>query len=156
MTAKDSADEVLGDISAAGATAACNIANFVLDGCGLTHAGADLQGFVNLGDGAWPLYASSSGGPGSNGRLTNAGVATMQSRRLPKEDADQINKENRKTDSRTNKRAKVAKWSVSEAAVARAAEKKPMRSCKSDDVLAGSRRDVDESTRRDLDESDDK
>ena len=36
MTAKDSADEVLGDIAAAGATAAWNIANFVLDGFGLT------------------------------------------------------------------------------------------------------------------------
>ena len=50
MTVKDSAERVLGDIAAAGATAAWNIANVVLDGCGLTHAGADLQGFGNLGD----------------------------------------------------------------------------------------------------------
>ena len=60
MTAKDSADGVLGDIAAAGSTAAWNIANFVMDGCGLNHAGANLQGFGNLGDGAGPLYASSS------------------------------------------------------------------------------------------------
>ena len=83
MTAKDSADGVLGDIAAAGATAAWNIANVVLDGCGLTRAGADLQGFGNLGDRAGPLYASSSG-PVSNGRFANARIATTQSRRLPK------------------------------------------------------------------------
>ena len=154
MTAKDSSDGVLGDIAAAGATAAWNIANVVLDGCGFTHAGADLQGFQNLGDRAGPVYASSSG-PVSNGRLANAGVATSQSRCLPKEDPDQINKEGRNTDSRTNKRAKVAKWSVSEVAVARAVGKKPKRSFKSDDDLDGSRRYVDERTRRDLDESDD-
>ena len=87
MTAKDSADGVFGDIAAAGATAAWNIANVVLDGCRLTHAGADLQGFGNLGDRAGPLYASSTG-PVSNGRVANAGVATTQSRSLPKEDAD--------------------------------------------------------------------
>ena len=154
MTAKDSADGVLGDIAAAGATAASNIANVVLNGCGLTHAGADMQGFGNLGDRAKPLYSSSSG-PVSNRRFANAGVATTQSRRLPKKDADQINKEGRNTDSRTNKRAKVAKWSVSEAAVARGVDKKPKRSFKSDDDLDGSRRDVDERTRRDLDEADD-
>ena len=66
VTAKDSADGVLGDIAAAGATAAWNIANFVLDKCRLSHAGADLQGFGNLGDGAGPLYASSFFGPVSN------------------------------------------------------------------------------------------
>ena len=57
MTAKDSADGVLGDLTAAVATAAWKIANVVLGGCGLTHAGADLQGFGNLGDGVGPLYA---------------------------------------------------------------------------------------------------
>ena len=154
MTAKDSADGVLRDIAAAGATAAWNIANFVLDGCRLSHAEADLQGFGNLGDGAGPLYASSSG-PVSNGRFANTGVATTQSSCLPKEDADQINKEGRNTDCRTNKRAKVAKWSVSEAAVARAAGHKLKRSFKSDDVHDGSRRDLDERTRRDFDKSDD-
>ena len=71
VTAKDSADGVLGDIAAAGATAAWNIAYFVLDGCGLTHAGADLQGFGNFGDWAGPLFASKSGLV-SNGRPTNA------------------------------------------------------------------------------------
>ena len=154
MTANDSADGVLGEIAAAGANAAWNIANFVLDGCRLSHAETDLQGFGNLEDGAGPQNASSSG-PVSNGRFANAGVATTQSRHLPKEDADQINKEGRNTDSRTNKRAKVAKWSVSEAAVARAFGKKPKRSFKSDDVFDGSRRDLDKRTRRDLDESDD-
>ena len=83
MTAKDSADGVLGDLTAAGATAAWTIANVVLSGCGLNHAGADLQGFGNLGDGAKPLYASNSD-PGSNKRLANAGVATTQSCCLPK------------------------------------------------------------------------
>ena len=111
MTAKDSADGVLGDLTVAGATAAWKIANVVLGGCGLTHAGADLQGFGNLGDGAEPLYASNSG-PVSNGRLANAGVATTQSCGLPKENADQIT-EGRQTDRRTNKRFKVAKWAVS-------------------------------------------
>ena len=121
-------------------------------GCGLTHAGADLQGFGNLGDGAGSLYASNSG-PVSNGRPANDGVATT--RRLPEEDADQINKEGRQTDPRTNKRAKVAKCTVSEAAAARADGKKTKRVSKSDDVLDGGRRDVDERTRRELDESDD-
>ena len=89
VTAKDSADGVFGDIAKAGATAGWNIANYVMDGCRLTHAGANLQGFGNLGDGSGPLYASSSG-PVSSRRPANAGVATTQSRRLPKEDADQI------------------------------------------------------------------
>ena len=145
MTAKNSSDGVLGDIAAASATAPWNIANVVLDGCGLTHAEADLQGIENLGDRAGPLYASSSG-PVSNKRFANAGVVTTQSRRLPKEDADQINKEGRNTNSRTNKRANVAKWSVSDTAVARAVSKKPKRSFKSDDDLDGSRLDVDERT----------
>ena len=93
MTSKDSADGVLGDIAGVGATAAWNIANFVLDGCRLSHAGADLQGFGNLGDVAGPLYALSCGSPVSNARFANAGVVITQSRRLPKEDADQINTE---------------------------------------------------------------
>ena len=145
MTAKDSADRVLGDIAAAGATAAWNIANFVLDAYGLTHAGADLQGFGNLGDGAGPLYASNFG-PVSNGRPANAGIATTQSRRMPKEDADQIKEGDRQTDPRTSKRAKVAKWAVSEAAAARATGKKLKRVSKSDHVLDGCRRDVDART----------
>ena len=145
---------MLWNIGSAGATGAWNIANFVLDGCKLTHAGSDLQGFGNLGDEAGPLYASFSG-PVLNERFANAGVAIMQSRRLPKENADQISKEGRNTESRTNKRTKVAKWSVSEAAVANDPGRKPKRSCKFDDVLDGSRRDVVERTRRDLDELND-
>ena len=82
MTAKDSADGVLWEITAAGATTAWNIAKFVLEGCGLTHVGTDLQGFEYLGDGAGPLNASNSG-PVSNKRLANAGIATTQSCRLP-------------------------------------------------------------------------
>ena len=154
MTAKDSTDGVCGEIAAAGVTAAWNIANYVMDGCRHTHAGANLQGFGNLGDGAKLLYALSSG-PVSSRRPLNAGVATTQSRRLPKEDVDQINKNGRQTDPRTNKRAKVAKWAVSEAAAARADGKKTKRVSKSDDVFDGGRRDVDEPTRRDLDDSDD-
>ena len=50
MTAKDSRDGVFGDIASAVATAAWNIANYVLDGCRLTHAGANLQRFGILGD----------------------------------------------------------------------------------------------------------
>ena len=60
VTAKDSADWVLGDIAAAGATAAWNIANFVLNECRLTNAGAELQGDGNVGKGAGPLYASTT------------------------------------------------------------------------------------------------
>ena len=152
MTTKNSADGVLWDLTAAGATAAWKIANVVLSGSGLTNAGADLQGFGNLRDGAKPLYASNSG-PVSNGRLANAGVATTESCDLPKENADQVKEGDRQTDHRTHKRAKVAKWTVSEAAVARAIGKLK-RVSKSDDVLNGRRRDVDERTRRDLDESD--
>ena len=107
-----------------------------------------------LGDGAGPLYASSSG-PVSSRRPPNPGVATTQSRRLPKEDAEQINKDCRQTDSRTNKRAKVAKLAVSEAAASRADGKKTKRMSKSDAVFDGGRRDVGERTRRDLDDTDD-
>ena len=83
MTAKDSPDGVLGDLTEDGATAAWKIANVVLGGWGLTHAGVDLQGFGNLGDVAKPLYVSNSG-PVSNKRLANAGIATTQSCNLPK------------------------------------------------------------------------
>ena len=154
MTENDSADGVFGDIAAAGGTSAWNIANFVMDGCGLTHAGANLQRSGYLGDGTGPLYASSFD-PVSSRRPANAGVATTQRCRLPKKDADQINKEGCQTDPLTNKRAKVTKWAVTEAAAARADGKKTKRVLKSDDVLDGGRRDVDERTRRDLDESDD-
>ena len=61
MTAKDSADGVLRNLTAAYATAAWKNANVVLGGCGLTYAGADLQVFGNLGDGTGPLYALNSG-----------------------------------------------------------------------------------------------
>ena len=97
MTAIDSAHKLLGEIAAAGVTAAWNIANLVLDGCGNTHAAADLRGFGNLRDGSGPLCVTSSGTV-SSGLAANAGVATSQSCRLPKEDADQINKEGRLTD----------------------------------------------------------
>ena len=100
------------------------------------------------------MYPSSSC-PVSSGRPANAGIATTLCRRLLKENADQITKEGRQTDPPTNKPAKVPKWTVSEAAVARATEKKLKRVSKSDDVLDGCRRDVYVRTRRDLDESDD-
>ena len=73
---------------------------------------------------------------------------------MPKDNENQI-KEGCQTDPRTNKRANVAKWAVSEAAVARAEGKKTNRVSKSDDVVDGGRRDVDERTRHDLDKSDD-
>ena len=116
MTAKDSADGVLGHIAAAGATAAHNIANFLLDGCGLTRAGADLQGLGNLGSGDGPIHVvERTSLPVSTGRPAYAGGASKQSRRLPKEDADQIKKAERghSSDPRTKERAKVAKWAVS-------------------------------------------
>ena len=56
MTAKDSADKVLGDVVAAGATAAHNIANFLLDGCKLTRAKANLQVLGNLESGDEPIH----------------------------------------------------------------------------------------------------
>ena len=125
-----------------------------MDGCGLTNAGANLQKFENLIDGAGPLYASSTG-PVSSRRPANSRIATTQSRRLTKEDADQMNKDGRQTNPRTNKRAMVAKWAVSEAAAAGADGKKTKRVCKSDDVFDGGHRDVDERNRRDLDDFDD-
>ena len=106
MTGKVLEDGVFGDIAAASATAAWNIANYVVDGCKLTHAGANLQRFGNLGDEARPIYASFSG-PASSRRFATAEVATTQSRRMPKIDADRINKDGRQTDPRTNKRAKI-------------------------------------------------
>ena len=154
MTAKDLTDGVFVYIAATGATAAWNIANYLRDGCRLFHATANMQGFGNLGDGAGPLYVVSSG-PVSSRRPPNHGDAITQSLRLPKVDADQINKDGRQTDPRRNKRAKVAKWSVSEAASARTYGKTPKRVSKSDDVFHGGRRDVDERTSRDLDDSDD-
>ena len=155
MTAKDSADGMLGDIAAANATAAWNIAHFVLNKCRFTHAGADLQGFGNFGDGTRPLYASNSG-PVSNGRPTHVGLARTQSRCLPKENANQIKECNGQTDPRTNKRSTVEKWTVSEAAAARVTGKKLKRVSKSDDVLDGCCRDLDERTRCNLNEFDDK
>ena len=85
----------------------------------------------------------------------NARVASTQSRRLPEEDADKINKEGRQTDPRTNKRATVAKWAVSEAGAASGDGKETKRVSKFDDVLDGGRRNVEERTRRNLDEYDD-
>ena len=148
------ADGKLGDITATGGNKALNIANFVLDGCGLTHAGADLQGLGNLGNGAGSLYASFSGLVTLE-HLLNARLAITQSRRLPKIDANQINKENRKTDPRTNKRVKVDKLTISEAAPTYVTEEKLKRVSKFDDVLDGCRRDVNMRTRRDLDKFDD-
>ena len=158
MTAKDSADGVLGDIAAAGVTAAHNIANFLLDGCGLTRPGADLQGIGNLGNGNGPIHViERTSVPVSTGRPAYAGGASKQSRRLPKEDADQIKKEEigHSSDPRTKERSTVAKWAVSKAAAARGSGKKLKRVCKFDDVLDNGRRDVDECTRRDPDEADD-
>ena len=154
MTANDSADWVFGDIAAAGGTSAWNIADFVMDGCKLIYAGANLQRSGTLEDGTKPLFASSSE-PASSRRFADAEVATTLRHRLPKEDADRFNKEGRQIDPRTNKRAGIAKWAVSETAAARADGNKTKRVSKHDDVLDSYRRDVDECTWRDLDDSDD-
>ena len=148
---------MLGDIAAAGATAAHNIANFLLDGCGLTRAGADLQGFGNLGSGDGPNHVvKRTSIPVSTGRPTHAGGASKQSSRLPKEDADKIKEENGHiADPGTKERAMVAKRAVLEAAATLGIGQNHKRVCKSDDVLDGCRRDVDERTRRDPDEADD-
>ena len=93
MTAKDSADVVLGDIAGAGATAAHIIANFLLDECGLTRAGEDLQGLGNLGNGNGPIHVvERTSVPVSTGRPAYAGGASKLRRRLPIEDANQIKK----------------------------------------------------------------
>ena len=97
MTAKDSADGVLGNLTAAGATAAWWIANVVLDGCGLTHVAADLQGFGNLVNGAVPLYVYHSGQV-TKGRPLNAGFATTHGRLLSKDNSDQIKEGDCQTD----------------------------------------------------------
>ena len=157
MTGKDSADKLFEDIAAVGSNAVHNIANNLLDGCKLFHAGANLQGFGNLGDGARPDYALTSG-PVSNGRIAHAGCATTQKRRRPKEERQSEGKEegDRQADPWTNKRAKVVKWAVLKAAAARVAGKQAKREHKSDNVVDGDRRDVDERTRRDLYTTDNK
>ena len=88
ITAKDSANGVLGDIAAISVTAALNIANFVIDGCGFTYARANLQKFVTK-----PLYVLFFSSV-SKWRFANAGVRSTQSRRLLKENANQINEKN--------------------------------------------------------------
>ena len=108
MTAKNSEDKVLGESAVAGTIAAWNIANFVIDGCRLTYAKANLQGFGKYRRKSETPYASFSG-PVSSRRPANAKVVSTQCRRLPKEDVDQINNEGSQTDLRPNKRAKVAK-----------------------------------------------
>ena len=50
----------------------------------------------------------------------------------------------------TNKRAKVAKWAVSQSVAARVGQIKAKRDHKSDNVLYGGQRDVDKRTRRDF------
>ena len=78
---------MFGDIAEPGANAACNIANFALDDCGLTQAGANLQKVGIVKDNTGPLYVSTTD-QGLSRRFANAEVATTQSRRMPKEDAD--------------------------------------------------------------------
>ena len=155
MTGKYTADGLLKDIAAVGAKAVHNVANSLLDGSGLAHAGANLQKFKNLGDGAGPDYASASG-PVSSGRTAHAVSATTQNRRRPKEERQSEGEEegDNQADPQTNKRSKDAKWAVSKAAVAHVACTKSKRDQKSD-VLDWGRHDVDERTRRDFYEFDD-
>ena len=154
MTGKDLTDGLFGDIAAVGANAVHNVANYLLDKCGLSYAGANLQGFGDLGDGARPDYASTSG-PVSSGQTAHAGSATTQKRRRPKEERLSGEEEgDSQADPWTNKRSKVAEWAVSKAAAARVAGKQAKREHMSDDVLDGGRRDVDERTKRDIYKSD--
>ena len=84
MTGIDSADGLLKDIAAVAVNAVHNVANYLLDGCGLVHAQANLQKFGNLGDGAGPDYASASGQV-SSGRTAHAASATTQRQKLKEE-----------------------------------------------------------------------
>ena len=127
MTKNDLSDKMVKDIAAAGFTAAWNIANFVLDECGLTHAGADLQQFGNFGDKAGPLFALNFGSVSSK-LSANARVATTLSHRLFNNNADQINTKGRQFNPWTNKLVTIAKETVSEDAVACAIKKANMRS----------------------------
>ena len=86
--------------------------------------------------------------------MQTPGVAITNSRRMPKEDADRINDENRQIDFRKNKHFKVAKWTVSEVASPSLVGKQPKRSCKWNDVFDGDCPDVDEQTWRVFDKSD--
>ena len=69
--------------------------------------------------------------------FANAKVATTPSSSLPKEHADQVKERDCQTDTRTIKRAKVAKWTISKAAAARASGQKLKRVSKFDDLLDG-------------------
>ena len=82
-----------------------------------------MQGFGNFGDRARLLYALNPDLV-SNGRPAHTGVEITQSCCLPIENANRIKEENRQTNPRKNKRAKVAKSTVLEAAAARATGKK--------------------------------
>ena len=63
---KNTANGMLEDIVAANATAANNIANFLLDGCEHTRAWADLQILGNLGSVNGPIYVvKRTSNPGS-------------------------------------------------------------------------------------------
>ena len=100
MIAKHLTNKVFSAIAAANATAAWNIVNYLMDECRLAHAWANLKSLENLGDRARILFILFPG-PVSSLRLPNTIVANTQYRRLPKEDADQINKDSCQTDPRT-------------------------------------------------------
>ena len=89
-----------------------------MDGCGLTRAGADLQGLGNLGSRDGPIHVVERTSVPVSTKFfkLSESVFNGSGRRLPKEDADQIKTKSRQPDSRTKKRAKVAKRAVSEAA----------------------------------------
>ena len=105
MITKYSADRVLGDIIVAGATLANNIASFLLDNCEVTRAGANIQRLeiLDSGDGLFYVVERTLFSVLTE-RFTYAWGASEQSRRLPKEDADQIKNIGSQTDRITNKR----------------------------------------------------
>ena len=90
MTATDLDDGVLGDIAAAFVTEAHNIAIFLMNGCKLTRAGADLQGFANLESREEPFHVVQPTFPISIGRRAHAKSASKQCRRLSLEEANKI------------------------------------------------------------------
>ena len=83
MTAQYSANGLLKDITAVGANAVHSFNNYLFNRFGLTHGGANLQGFKNHKDGTGYVYGSVSSSA-TTGRTAHAGSATTQKRRRTK------------------------------------------------------------------------
>ena len=155
MTARISADWVLGENVAAVGFAAHNIVNLLLDQCKLTRSGANLQKLVNLesGNGFFNvvelLYVSVS-----TGRFADAGGASKISLFLQNKNADQnkTTQSNLSFDEKTRKGCQMC--SISNCSNSPCLKKK-IRVPKFNDGFDNGRHNVDLSTRRDPDETDD-